>query len=212
MMYLSQDRVTVRRAARQRGSAYVFSLMALVVLTLVGLTVSFVTGTETQLSANERTMQESFYASDSGMALATAKGLWRNDQRTFTFVMNRRQRGTTDIWVANRVCVSALTPISSSPCNLCEINQGPKFENVNHAVTAFAERVSWNAPTEVMPPDDAEAVARRTTGKMVEFQPWQATLNIGGSGGADADSVYDQDAPWIDSNADPDARDCDVRY
>ena len=82
-----------RRPTAQEGSAYLFTLLSLVVLTVVGLSVSFVTSTETVLAANERTIQESFYSADSGMALATAKGLWRNNQDPLTFVMNRRQRG-----------------------------------------------------------------------------------------------------------------------
>ncbi len=209
MTILSRDRTRGRTGERQQGSAYLLTLMSLVVLTIVGLTVSFVTSTESQLSANERTMQESFYSSDSGMALSTAKGLWRNDQRTFTFVMNRRQRGNSDLWVANRVCVSTLQPISSQPCNLCEINQGAAFENVNHGVTAFAERVAWENATEAMPPADAEAVARRTTGKMVEFQPWDATIGSGGSVGGG--NVFDDDlAPFVDAG--PGANDCVVRY
>lgn len=159
-----------RRA--QRGSAYLLTLMAIVVLTIAGLSASLITQTEQQLSANERTMQESFYAADSGMAVATAKGLWRNDTAPVTFLMNRRQRAG-NLWVASRVTVSELAQISEPvPCNLCEINQGSGFYAINHAVTTFAERLTWHG--DAAPPSDAPVMGRRKLGKMIELQPWQS--------------------------------------
>lgn len=159
------------RLTAQSGSAYLLTLLAIVVLTIAGLSVSLVTQTEQQLSANERTMQESFYAADSGMAVATAKGMWRNDTTPLSFVMNRRQRDA-NLYVASRVTVSAMRQISEpQPCNLCEINQGSGFFAINHAVTAFAERLTWHGGA--TPPHDAPVMGRRKLGKMVELQPWQ---------------------------------------
>lgn len=163
-------RIGPRRA--QRGSAYLLTLMAIVVLTIAGLSASLVTQTEQQLSANERTMQESFYAADSGMAVATAKGLWRNDTSPVSFLMNRRQR-SGNLWVASRVTVSEMMQISEPvPCNLCEVNQGSSFYAINHAVTTFAERLTWHG--EATPPSDAPVMGRRKLGKMIELQPWQS--------------------------------------
>ena len=167
-------RHTAHRSLRlraQRGSAYLLTLMAIVVLTIAGLSASLVTQTEQQLSANERTMQESFYAADSGMAVATANTLWRNDTTPVSFLMNRRQRAA-NLWVASRVRVSEMAQISEPvPCNLCEINQGSGFYAINHAVTAFAERLTWNGTA--TPPTDPPVLGRRKLGKMVELQPWQ---------------------------------------
>ena len=162
-----------RKVRRQGGSAYLLTLLALVVLTIAGLSVSLMTQTEQQLAANERTMQESFYAADSGMAVATAKGLWRNDTDPVSFLMNRRQRNVVNnLWVASRVRVSEMAQISDLvPCSLCQINQGSEFYAINHAVTAFAERIAWQGSE--MPTTDAPVVGRRTLGKMIELQPWQ---------------------------------------
>ena len=160
-----------RRLGR-RGTAYLLTLLALVVLTIAGLSVSLVTQTEQQLATNERTIQESFYAADSGLAVATAKGIWRNETNPVTFLMNRRQNATQSMWLASRVRVSEMAQVSDPvPCNLCQINQGSEFFAINHAVTAFAERLAWSGgPT---PPDDVDVIGRRKLGKMIELQPWQ---------------------------------------
>lgn len=170
-MTIHDPRSRTSRRAGQRGSAYLLTLLAIVVLTIAGLSASLITQTEQQLAANERTMLESFYAADSGMSVATAKELWRNDTAPVTFLMNRRQRDG-GLWAASRVRVSEMAQISDPvPCNLCQINQGSEFFAINHAVTAFAERLTWQGGE--APPADAPVMGRRKLGKMVELQPWQ---------------------------------------
>lgn len=58
---------------RQRGSAFIISLLVIVVITFLGLTLSMVTSTEMQLGGNDRELQRAFYACNSGLAIGAAR-------------------------------------------------------------------------------------------------------------------------------------------
>lgn len=163
-----------RRARRENGSAYIISLMAMVVLMIIGLSLSVVTQTEMQISTNERAIEQTFYSADSGVAIGTARALSRVGQDGFTFRMNQEER-EQNYKLANRVTVCPFQAIQAGPCALCEINQGPqKKQLVNHAVSAQSERIGWTGSG--APPADAQIKARRTISLMVEVQPWDAVL------------------------------------
>lgn len=163
-----------RARLREQGSAYIISLMAMVVLMIIGLSLSVVTQTEMQISANEKAIEQTFYAADSGVAIGTARALTRSGQDPFTFRMNQEGRAQ-NFNLANRVNVSPFLAIQAGACALCEINQGPQRKQmVNHAVSAQSERIAWTG-TEG-PPQDAEVVARRVVSLMVELQPWDTTF------------------------------------
>ena len=70
-------RQRVRRA--QRGSAFIISLLVIVVITFLGLTLAMVTSTEMQLGGNDRDLQRSLYACQSGLAITAARVLVRQD-------------------------------------------------------------------------------------------------------------------------------------
>lgn len=158
---------------RERGSAYLLILLAMVVMTIVGLSLSLVTQTERLLGANDRITQRLFYAADSGTAVSTARVLAQNDHEEVVFELNR-DTAAGGMSVTERVNTSRLHPILASPCNYCEINQGSRFYNVNHAITSAAERIGWQG--DGPPPVDARVIARKTVAEMVALQPWQITL------------------------------------
>ncbi|MFQ5527259.1 MAG: hypothetical protein ACE5GX_13470 [Thermoanaerobaculia bacterium] len=163
-----------RTASPARGSAYIISLMAMVVLMIIGLSLSVVTQTEFQISANEKAIEQTFYSADSGVAIGTARALTRSGQDPFTFRMNQEDR-VQNYHLANRVNVSAFLAIQAGPCALCEINQGPQRKQlVNHAVSAQSERVGWTGSGP--PPADPKVVARRTVSLMVDLQPWDTVF------------------------------------
>lgn len=165
----------MRLRNRQRGSAYVLTLLALLVITLVGLSLSMVTQTEKQLGVNERMTQRVFYAANSGTAAATARVLARNDHTGLELLFNKTEE--SGLSMAERVRTSRFHPILASPCNFCEINQGSQYYNVNHAITAEAERIGWMGGGD--PPVAPSVVARKTVGEMVGLQPWQVSLAEG---------------------------------
>jgi hypothetical protein len=73
-----------RTVARRRagGSAFIISLLVIVVVTFLGLTLSTVTSTEMQLGSNDRDLQRSTYACNSGLAVSAARILVRQDALT----------------------------------------------------------------------------------------------------------------------------------
>jgi len=162
----------MRPLENESGSAYLITLMVLIVMTIIGLSLSLVTQTEMQLGANEKMIQETFYAADSGVAVGIARALARNEQDPFNYLMNQEDRDA-NYHLVNRINVSPFQAILNMPCNFCEINPNDSpYANVNHGVTAFAERLSWTgAPTG--PPANAKVRARRSISVMVELQPWR---------------------------------------
>jgi Tfp pilus assembly protein PilX len=152
-----------------RGSAYIITLLVLVVLSLIGHTLIVVTETEMQIGGNQRVSQRVFYGSDSGINLATARVLTVADNRPRTYTIQESQSA---LLLDQQVDVSAFYPILDAPCNLCEINDAGTYSDkayrkINHAVTSVAQR------------DPARTSARTRAAKsisaMMEFQPWRST-------------------------------------
>jgi Tfp pilus assembly protein PilX len=142
---------------RERGSAYITALFALVVLTILALALLFVTQTEVQMGANERTANRTFYAADSGLGVAAAKALASGKYTPSSVILNE---------------TVALAPIQTVRCDWCPANDDgvPKFWKVNHAATAIAQRVSWQGTTD--PPAGATVLKQKTLSATFEFQPW----------------------------------------
>lgn len=163
---------TMRTLEREKGSAYLITMMVLIVMTIIGLSLSLVTQTEMQLGATEKMLQETFYAADSGVAVGIARALTRNEQDPFSYRMNQEDRDN-NFHLVNRINVSPFQAILNMPCNFCEINSNDNpYANVNHAVTAFSERLGWVGASSPVPAD-AQVRARRSVSVMVELQPWR---------------------------------------
>lgn len=154
----------------EAGSAYILTLMALVILTVLGLALALITQTEVQVGANEKTIHRTFYAADSGLGIAAAQALASGRYAPTTVVLNRTQVGNANI--ADRVRISTLAPILTVRCDWCPANDDgvPKFWKVHHAATATSERIAWEG--NVAPPDDATLLGQKTLSVMFEFQPW----------------------------------------
>ena len=75
------DRPGIDASAAQgeRGSAYLITLMVLFVLTTLGLSLSVVTQTEILAGAQERVLERTFYAAESGLELSVARALAEGD-------------------------------------------------------------------------------------------------------------------------------------
>jgi Tfp pilus assembly protein PilX len=162
---------TARQDRRgEAGSAYILTLMALVVLTVLGLALALITQTEVQVGANEKTIHRTFYAADSGLGIAAAQALASGRYTPATVVLNRTQVGNANI--ADRVRISTLAPILTVRCDWCPANDDgvPKFWKVHHAATTTAERIAWEGNG--APPDDATLLGQKTLSVMFEFQPW----------------------------------------
>jgi Tfp pilus assembly protein PilX len=154
-----------RGRSRQSGSAYIIALLALVVLTILGLALTFMTQTEMLVGANDRLVHRAFYASDSGIAVSMARALTTRDYEAHDLTI---ADAMSSVAMTNHVTTSPFYPIYDAPCNLCEINDAgtysdKAFRKINHAVTTIGERL---AP-------DGTVVATKQITAMVELQPWQ---------------------------------------
>ena len=154
----------------EAGRASIITLMALVVLTVLALSLAFITQTEVQVGANERTVNRTFYSADSGVGIAVAQALAGGQYRGTTVLLNVTEVGGVG-HAAERVTITPLVPIQVSRCDWCPANDDgvPKFFKVNHAVSAVSQRISWTGSAD--PPADATLLGQKTVSAMVEFQP-----------------------------------------
>jgi hypothetical protein len=93
-----------------------------------------------------------------------------------TMILNKTSvgLGSSTSNVADKVVMTALVPLSKTPCDWCPVNQDgvPKFYKVNHIVNATAQRVAWTGSGD--PPANATLLGQKTLSAMFEFQPWPA--------------------------------------
>lgn len=159
---------------REAGSAYLTTLLALVVLTILALALVFITGTEVHIATNEVTSSRNFYSSDSGFAVSAAQALVSRNYESNVLLLNRQTVG--NIQAADRVEIAPLAPILVVRCDLCPANDDgvPEFWKVNHATTATAQRVSWRGSWtgEGALPPEAQLLGQKTLSVMFEFQPY----------------------------------------
>lgn len=159
---------STRHPRPDQGSVYLLCLVALVVLTIVGLALSMVTQSEMRLGANERPIQRVFYAAGAGIAASTARALVSADYDGATFRLTDVPEETL-LNFRHQVEVTPFYPILDSPCNLCEINNAGtyserSYRRVNHALTARARRVAGENETRL---------AEKTLATMIDVHPWK---------------------------------------
>jgi hypothetical protein len=173
---MSEDAVAGTSASQERGqqgSAYIIALLALVVLSIIGLGLALITQTEMQVGANDVTMQRVIYAADSGVSRATAQTVSKFDCRPASgsdfelwdldssSLVDLREQGE----------ISAVLPVADPPCPLCMINNAGGsgeygaqiYFDVHHALTADAQRLQGNNP---------EPTARKAVSAFLSLQPW----------------------------------------
>jgi hypothetical protein len=160
---------------RDAGSAYVMTLLALVVLTILALALAMVTQTEVQIGANEKTVNRSFYASDSGLGIAAAEALTSGRYNGVTVILNKTTVGNQSL--ADRVTTSAFVPLTLAPCDWCPVNEdgAPKYFKIDFAVAATAQRIGWSSSAD--PPSDPAKITllgQKTLSAMFHFEPWSS--------------------------------------
>jgi hypothetical protein len=150
--------------ASEAGSAYLVAILALVVLTIAGLSLALITQTEMQIGANEKMIERAFYAADSGISLATAASLVaRAGAEGNQYILQDPEGGGLEL--EHYVVTTPFYPISDSFCPVTDIaNQGQyeqSWARVNHAVNSTAVR---------RVPGSDSPLAERSLGAMVELQ------------------------------------------
>ena len=186
---LRKSPLAARRSGRlavssrsEEGSAYMVTLMVMLVLSIVGLSLTMISRTELMLSSNERTTERIFYAADSGIALAAAQILYkqRTDPSNVRVADPRLQHdGTESVKLQDSVEISRSIPILDMPCDLCQVNSGEtKFYVINHAVTSVGTREGLATQGGEQVP-----IAQATVSAMLLVQPWmRSTASLPTSG------------------------------
>lgn len=131
------------RLSGQAGSAYVIALLVLVVLSIAGLSLVLITGTESTIGSAERSINRTFYAADSGVAVGLTNLLNRSYQ-PLRFSSSGFE--TSAITKTDQVDVSCIFPIRLYFCNLCTANTGSSFFNINHVLMSTATRFGLGQP------------------------------------------------------------------
>jgi Tfp pilus assembly protein PilX len=166
-------RVRTRSAERpgrrhEGGSAYLITLLVLVVLTLLGLSLVLVTSTEMQIGSNERTQQRTFYSADAGVGIAAARVLVASDHSEQTYTLNEVPSASAPATLlTNTVQIGPVVPLIEAPCNLCEINNAggyseSAYHRVNLAVTSTGRRGAG-----------ATVVGEQILANTIDIQPWK---------------------------------------
>ena len=139
-------------------------------MTTLGLSLVLISQTELLLSSNERTQERIFYAAESGLAVGTARVLYRGRHSPVTFSIAERPETVN----GNRhryddqVSVTRVAALSSAPCDFCmSENGGPKFRVITHTIASRATRFAYGGST-----NDQMPTARSTVSAMVSLQPW----------------------------------------
>jgi hypothetical protein len=160
------------QAPGERASAYLVTLLVLLVLTALGLSLSLVTQTEIVAAAQERVLERTFYAAESGVELSVARALADGYLGPSLQV---RSRSALDperrVPISERVESSAFFCLGDSPCNLCSVNQGRGYARRNHALGVNASRLAGDAGgTEV-------ELGRKAVSSMVDLEPFPTTAD-----------------------------------
>ncbi len=167
---MSKNDDFARRTSRESGSAYVLVLLVLLVLTLLGLVLAFITQSEVEVGANERTVNRVFYGAEAGVTAAVTNLLIANDRTEQNLEL--MDPGSTKL--GTKVHIPAMVAVNTGPCNLCEINQGNDYKAITNEVVVTATRFGRDS-------GGADTVlATKNLDLMVEFQPIKDVLNTAG--------------------------------
>jgi Tfp pilus assembly protein PilX len=159
---------SAHRSSAESGSAYVLVLLVLLVLTLLGLVLAFITQSEVEVGANERTVNRVFYGAEAGVTVAVTNLLISNDRtaQNLTFM----DPGSTTL--GTHVAIPAMVAINTGPCNLCEINQNNDYKAITNEVVVTATRFGVDSGGK------ETVLATKNLDLMVEFQPFRDVLNV----------------------------------
>lgn len=162
----------MQKATREEGSAYIIALLVMLALTVLGLSVSLVTQTEVMMGGQERMLERTFYAAESGLELSIARALADGDFRGATHERARSELEQGALMnVRERVRSSQFFCLGDTPCNLCSVNQGRSYSRRNHLLAADASRyATMSDSTEVV-------LGRDALSTMVDVEPFQAIVD-----------------------------------
>ncbi len=157
----------------EQGSAYIVALLLLLLLTVIGLSLSLVTQNELQIGANEKLINRVFYAADSAVMESTARALILGEfQAGSSFTSDLGPSSAANLGI--QVQRNSYTRLNSPYCAMCEINQQPgeePYRAITYYVDVAARRTGTSGSGTV-------ALAEKQLTAMIDIQPYKAQLPI----------------------------------
>lgn len=158
----------VAKSHAEQGSAYLITLLSLVVLTMLAMALTFTTQTELLVGSNERTLQRASYAAESGVHLAVAHTMKDHDKCPLQLEFDDVPHGKPGWLLKARVEYDTIYPVAAPWCNLCSTNDADEYSSnaffkVNHKITARGSLVGASGGLG----------ARSTITNMVDIHPWK---------------------------------------
>lgn len=137
------------RASSERGSAYLFALLVLLVLTVIGLSLAVITQTEVQIGGAEKSAVRVLYGADSGVRVQLASFATVNQALKSRFDIDvATAAGAT---LTEAIDTAAFLPMFQGPCALCTQNYGSEDRKfaVNYVTNAQSRRLGTIGTEEV---------------------------------------------------------------
>ena len=130
-------------SGRESGSAYLATLLLLVLLTIVGLSLAVITQTEVFIGGSEKLTTRTYYNAASGVHLMNTYKLVANETGAQEWQVRQRTLsmfGST-LTATEQIQTSPYFPIATRPCNLCMMNDDSalKYVALQSAVTVRAQ-------------------------------------------------------------------------
>ena len=159
--------IATRRPA-ERGSAYLFVLLGLLVLTIIGLSLVVITQTEAQIGGAEKSRTRVFFGADSGLNAQLGLHFLQTAPISGQFTLDT-DNDVAGTGLMEVVDVSDFVNLYSGPCALCSVNIGGDTFYVNNFVVNSRGKRLRNGVWADVCEEPAQAV-KRVTG-MYLIQP-----------------------------------------
>lgn len=164
---LIRRRPTPRSRPGEAGSAYLMTLMALVVLMVIALALATTTQTEMLIGTNERMIQRSFFAAESALAVTAARVMFDSDFAGDTLVYQDVPAKPFGAQLEARLDLDPVDVVAAPPCSFCQINNSLEYNNkaffrVLHGMEVAASIVGTGG----------EVVGRKDLSSMFDLEPW----------------------------------------
>lgn len=144
----------MKRTKLRRGSAFLMAMIALAVLTVVGLSLSMVTETESTLGDAEKVINEQFYAAESGSTTQISTLLATNGLEGINIVVPSRLQaranpgargGDSQFQTGYDVVTSGLAPVDTDEMAYTKVNEGrgDKLFAFYYHMKTLSRRTAW---------------------------------------------------------------------
>lgn len=133
---------------REEGSALMFALLALVFLTIIGLSLAVVTETEMMIGTNDRVSRETFYAAEAGIGAAISRLMVTNSLEGDYFFIPVKD-GDTDMTLGTKtlgyvVDFTAMYPVAWDFAPWTKADAESDYLSVFYRMEIRARRMAWD--------------------------------------------------------------------